>query len=182
MIFTVLNGEDPNWRHTSTIHLPTHEKSFLLWSTLSSSHIQNASAVSTRGGGAGARAAPPEYYPLSTSCKVARRSSIASLLGRSSKVSSTGKRRRQDADDDNDADNDDDDNGDNGHDDVSDASLPSKKPKLEDHDAQEAVNIDDIQDPERLKAYLNDALVFITKLGVAKSELSSPPSLYTHKG
>jgi hypothetical protein len=96
------------------------------------------------------------------------------LLGRSSQSNSAEKRRRQDTDDDDDVEDDED--GDDGYDDEeSDASLPRKKPRLEDqHDVREAVKVEDIQDLERIKAHLNDALLFINKLGIARRKLSPP--------
>lgn len=117
----------------------------------------------------GRRAAPPGNYTPTAACKAARRSSIAGLLGRSSQSTSAEKRRRQDTDD-----NEDDEDGDDGYDDESDASLPRKKPRSDQHDVREAVKVEDIQDLERIKVHLNDALLFINKLGIARQ---APKSL-----
>ncbi|KAK7736633.1 hypothetical protein SLS53_006836 [Cytospora paraplurivora] len=102
-----------------------------------------------------ATATRPDVHP-SIIYKAARRSSISALLGYSSREGPAGKHRRKGSDDDYDK-----------EDDELDASLPRKKLKSVDKSVLEAVDLDDIQDLERVKAYLNDALCYINQLGDA---------------
>lgn len=122
-------------------------------------HIRPDAAAATQP----ATATRTKLNPTETDLKAATStSSISGLFGNTSHAESAGKRRRQGSDEyHNEEDEDDDDEGE------SDASLPRKKLKTVDKNVLEAVNLDDLQDLDRIKSYLKDALCYINKLGAA---------------